>query len=425
MHRQADFRPAPVFDAMGENGWRVYLAAIAVSFIVLIEPAPTDILFVLAVGFICFSRPLPGRFLSGGALTGIILFVLFSILSFVFVVNSPARAFLALGTDFYMIAIFALTAYFLHHRGDRGFAIVMLALTAGAVVASLIALAAVLDLLQADFLWRDRHRIRVKATFKDPNVFGPFLVPSILFSAWIALVSQRFRILALGVFSLMLFALIVTYSRGAWVHAVISLAAISVMFLVHRRTANPALMGLVLILLGLFSFLMFFAEEVVASLEDSFFSKRLSLQGYDDSRFSNLADSVQQIFNNPLGIGPTQARFKFGYWPHNAFISTALHNGLPATLGLVLIYFASLFRCTGKVLAQRPGWTKYAFILAILIGLAVLMQVIGANRWRHLYLICGMAFGVYTSDRILPGIDMPVLRKHLRPTRMSVYKAES
>lgn len=393
-----------VSDGAAEISWRVYVFAILLSFFVVVEPAPTDLVFFIALGIFCFSRPKKVSLLSGTALTGVLLYLGFSVLSLMFAEFAVTLAVRAVAIEFYMIALFLLTAYFMHTRGDKAFATVLTALTLGAILASFVAIVALLDLIpNSDILFRgDGSRVRVKATFKDPNVFGPFLVPSLLFVVWVIVESARFRILALGALGLILISLLSTYSRGAWIHAFISLSVLGTALLVYRQTARPTFMGIICFAILTLATILLFFDQITARLSDSFLAQRLSLQSYDDTRFGFVADAARQIWEHPLGIGPFQARFVYGYLPHNTFVAFAMHNGIFACLGLILIYGASMARCAVKIIDQRPGWTKYALIFSILLGLIVLMQVVGAIHWRHLYLVCGMAFGTYTTDRLLP-----------------------
>ncbi|MDW3223627.1 MAG: hypothetical protein R8G34_12215 [Paracoccaceae bacterium] len=391
-------------DAAGETSWRIYVLAIMLSFFVVVEPAPTDLVFIIALGVFCFSRPVKTAFLSGAALIGVFLYLVFSVLSLVFVQYVPIFAVRAVAIEFYMIALFVMTAYFMKTRGDQAFATVLAALTIGGVLASFVAIAALLDLIpNSDILFRgDGARYRVKATFKDPNVFGPFIVPSLLFVTWVVVESARFRLIALGAMGLLLISLLSTYSRGAWVHAFISLSFFSLALLIYRPTARPTLTAIVWVIILICGTVLFFLDQITARLTDSFLAQRLSLQSYDTSRFGYVADAARQIWEHPLGIGPFQARYVYGYLPHNTFVAFAMHNGIFACLGLILIYGSASIRCMAKIIAQRPGWTKYALVFSILLGLLVLMQVVGAIHWRHLYLVCGMAFGTYTTDRLLP-----------------------
>lgn len=403
-----------VSDAVGETSWRIYVFAILVSFFVVVEPAPTDLFFMIAVAFFCFSRPAKVAFLSGTAWIGVFLYLAFSVLSLHFVQYFFIGALRAVVIEFYMIGLFVLTAYFMKTRGDAAFAMILGMFALGGVLASFITIVALLDLVpNSEIFFRgEGTRYRVQATFKDPNVFGPYLVPGILFLVWVVAESAKFRMLALACLGLLLVSLISTYSRGAWVHTLISLSFFSIALLNYRPTARPTFVAMLCVIIMALATVLLFLDQITTRLADSFLASRLSLQSYDTSRFDYVADAAQQIWTHPLGIGPFQARFVYGYLPHNTFVAFAMHNGILACLGLILIYGAAMARCAVKMFAQRPGWTKYALVFAVLLGLLVLMQVVGAIHWRHMYLVCGLAFGTYTSNRLLP--DPPVKKKRKR-----------
>ncbi|MEL7166216.1 MAG: O-antigen ligase family protein [Pseudomonadota bacterium] len=380
--------------------WRIYLLCLFLSFFVMIEPAPTDLVFF--IGFACLLlTPLQGgRFLSAFAVVGVALYLIFSVNSLFFVDIAFILSLRAVAIEFYMILLFLVTAYFVAHKGDEAFFWILMALTLGALVSAFIGYLALADAVpRSDVFFRGEGvRNRLKSTFKDPNVFGPFLVPSILFTAWLMVSSRKFRVFGAVSFGMLLVVLIATLSRGAMVHVAVSLFIFFIALLIHNRSAKPTFMVFLVGSSMVCIVVAFFVEEIVQALEGSLLASRLSLQSYDNSRFSHVASSVQHMLEHPMGIGPFQARFKYGYLPHNTFVAFGLHNGIPAAIGLALIYLAAMGRCFMKMIDQKLGWTKYAFVFAVLAGLLILMQVVGTIHWRHMYVVCGLAFGVYVTD---------------------------
>nr|WP_255455352.1 O-antigen ligase family protein [Salipiger sp. PrR002] len=203
-----------------------------------------------------------------------------------------------------------------------------------------------------------------------------------------------------GLFSLvfLLVVLIASLSRGAMIHAGISLFLMMIVLLIHGRSARPTFLTFIGLCVLVCVVALTLMDQITAALDNSLMGQRMSLQSYDDTRFSNVADAANRVLENPLGIGQGQSRYLYGYLPHNTFVAFALQNGIAASLGLLLIYLAAMGRCLVKVLDKQPGWTKYAFVLSILCGLLVLMQVVGSSHWRHLYIVCGLAFGNYRTD---------------------------
>jgi hypothetical protein len=62
---------------------------------------------------------------------------------------------------------------------------------------------------------------RAKAAFKDPNVYGPFLIWPALFIMY-RMLAQRIHILDVGVLAILAFGLLLSFSRGAWFHFAVS-----------------------------------------------------------------------------------------------------------------------------------------------------------------------------------------------------------
>src|SRR5207248_3493590 len=154
-------------------------AAIAIGVFLLaavrFQPAPTDLLFAvliavgLATGRIDFRRlPSTAALLIGGFLT-------LNLVSAVDVVN-PVRAASFFAITFY-VAVFGLwfATYVSSVRRAR---LVVRAYIAAAVISALLSTLALLLPIPGHHLFT---RIgRAEGLFKDPNVFGPFLVPAAL-----------------------------------------------------------------------------------------------------------------------------------------------------------------------------------------------------------------------------------------------------
>jgi len=62
---------------------------------------------------------------------------------------------------------------------------------------------------------------RVSATFKDPNVYGPFLIFPLLLLI-IGFMTRGIRITGLVIMAALLGGLFLSFSRGAWIHFIVS-----------------------------------------------------------------------------------------------------------------------------------------------------------------------------------------------------------
>ncbi|MEM8979245.1 MAG: hypothetical protein AAGD04_07160 [Pseudomonadota bacterium] len=397
-------RPSRAVIDWHKAGWRTYLACIALSFFVMLEPAPTDLVFCIALGMMLLAPIQPVKLFGPFVTLGLILFLWFSVLSLFFVTDLFFAAYRAIVIEIYISLLFVLTAYFVKVSGDKAFRLILVMLFLGGLLTSLIGVLAYLDLIpQRQLFFRDDYLKRIRSTFKDPNVLGPYLVPSILAGIWIVLTSPKLRWMVGFATVLMIAALVITYSRGAWAHFIVSLSVFGCFMLVNRQTYFAAFVALIAVGCGGMLAAVYYSDALGAALGDSYFSRRLSFQSYDTKRFDLILRALFDMTGTPLGIGPYQSRVFYGWEPHNSFALLGLQNGLFALLGYVLICVGAIWRCATKVLAQEDGWFKYAFILSVLIGLMVVSQVVSSLHWRHLYVVLGLAFGDYKTNQFFEG----------------------
>ncbi|MEO1365297.1 MAG: O-antigen ligase family protein [Pseudomonadota bacterium] len=384
--------------------WRIYLVCIGTSFFVIVEPAPTDALFLLALGTLLLAKLRPVRLIGPIETIAILLFVWFTLFS----LSSGAilhlfSALRAAGIQMYMILLFLVTAYFAHIGGDRAFRTILIALAVAGVIAASIGIMAYLSIIPhsiSGLFFRDEFQTRVSSTFKDPNVLGPFLVPTVLFTLWLALSGTRHRVRAGAAFVICLFCLVITYSRGAWVHMAISGLLFGGFLLLNRRTAMATFGSTLAVIIAALLAASVLSGDIAAWIDDSYLGTRLSLQDYDSERFEAMKLALGWVAERPFGLGPNQVSANYGRYPHNTPINLAVNNGVLAAVGFVLLFLAAVYRCLVKTIQQRAGWIKYAFILSVLMGLMVLINVVPALHWRHMYVVLGLAYGQYRSNAL-------------------------
>src|SRR5690606_9303270 len=82
---------------------------------------------------------------------------------------------------------------------------------------------------------------RATGTFNDPNVFGPFLVAPIFFLAMKLSTAQRLRALwMLAPLGLLVMAVLLSFSRGAWGNLLLSAAVFLALTLATSRSSQQA-----------------------------------------------------------------------------------------------------------------------------------------------------------------------------------------
>lgn len=244
---------------------------------------------------------------------------------------------------------------------------------------------------------------RAAGTFKDPNVFGSFLVLPAVYALHLALEKPLHRAaLPLAMFGFLSFAVFVSFSRAAWGLLAISVAAYAYLSAVTtpslaKRTKIAALAGagLALATIGILAALQ---NETVANL----LAERASLtQSYDvgpQGRFGGQLKAIQLILEHPFGIGAQE--FVSHYHSeeaHNVYLSMMLNAGWVGgsvyTI-IVLVTLALGFRYAFQRTAVTPYFqiTYVCFAVIALEGL-----IIDSDHWRHFYLLLAITWGLMAA----------------------------
>ncbi len=247
---------------------------------------------------------------------------------------------------------------------------------------------------------------RAAGTFKDPNVLGTFLVPPICFVAMRVLSGQIGLLRGAFLISVPIFAVFLSFSRGAWGVAIASLGMIVLMMFITAPSAAQrarlvafSLAGLAFLVGGLLLALSF--ESI-----NEIFAERASLnQSYDQGvqgRFGNQLRSIPLLLDSPNGFGPLRFRFYFPEDPHNVYINAFASYGWLggfAYLALTLITFQIGFRA----MFIRSPWQKETIVIwSALIVLMLQGMQIDTDHWRHFYMLLGMGWGLAAISLIGP-----------------------
>src|SRR6201999_418133 len=95
---------------------------------------------------------------------------------------------------------------------------------------------------------------RARALFKDPNVFGPFLVPAILLLMQETLEPRLLRsgrFFKLVMTAILLCGILFSYSRAAWLNFAVGVVAMGIIFALRRGGARRAFVFAGVMALGL------------------------------------------------------------------------------------------------------------------------------------------------------------------------------
>jgi O-Antigen ligase len=251
---------------------------------------------------------------------------------------------------------------------------------------------------------------RVSATFKDPNVYGPFLIFPLLM-LMIELLTRRITVAGLAVMALLSGGLFLSFSRGAWIHSMTS-AAVCVLLLLAvtrdpRKRARIVALGAAA---ALAAALLVIALISVGSIHDMFVERAKAIQPYDSGpggRFTLQRLALDVILAHPNGLGPFEFSHMFGIQQHNVYLEGFLVYGwLGGMTYLTLVAVTLAIGLRGALIAAP--WQPYlAAAYAVFVGEVVEGIIVDTDHWRHFFLMLGLIWGLSVAT-------LNARRRHLR-----------
>ncbi len=364
---------------------------------VRLEPAPADIVFAVAIAVAVATGAVRlGRApLSVTAL--VVLFLALNLLAAVEVADaSRAAEFFAITLYLGIFAVW-LAAYVSSARRAR---LVVVAYLVAAVVSAAVACLALFTPLPAANAFVDGPR--AQGLFKDPNVFGPFLVPAALILMEESVAPRLLRLRT--VTKLLLLSIVVTgvlfsFSRAAWLNLAVGTAVLLVILALRRGGARRAMTLFVVLLLA--SVALFGA--VSATSTASFLRQRASFQVYDVDRFGAQVSGIDLATQYPLGIGPGQFERVSELSAHSTYVRALAEQGV---LGMV-VFFALMLLTLGFAARNAAAGTTTmgigsAALLAAWCGLLANSLFIDTLHWRHLWLVAALIWAGAAVARAYP-----------------------
>ena len=242
---------------------------------------------------------------------------------------------------------------------------------------------------------------RVSATFKDPNVYGPFLIfPLLLLS--IDFMTRRLRLTGLAILVFLIGGLLLSFSRGAWAHFAIS-AAVTIALLLaaapEPRMRTRILLFSIAALIGMALFVV--ALISIPAVHDMFLERAKAIQPYDigpGGRFWEQRLALGVILESPNGLGPFEFFRQFGTQQHDVYMQAFLVYGWiggAAYLALVMVTLAAGFRAA---LVPAP-WQAYLIAAyAAFVGEAIEGFIVDTDHWRHFFLVLGLVWGLTAAS---------------------------
>lgn len=380
----------------------VVFIALAVSSILVIDPSPTDpiVLFLLIIGSMT-RRFLPDRAHVPSYLTlPLGLFVisyLISVLSGNFVLGSINWIYVGSFVVKVAFAIF-LPLYVTSLRALR---FVLAGYLFSCILVAGLSFAASVDLLPASEALKPTEGIRFAALMNDPNVFGSFLVPAVIWLLDDLIFPKLWKkaVIAKLVFMLLLaLASVLSLSRGTWVNLGVGL----VVYLVVGSRTLP-LRKMLYVGLALTGILLI-AIRVLYALDLMHWLFTRTIDAGDLYRFQVQGLAISRSLVNIFGLGPGQAQNVFGMPPHNLFVQVISENGWLSAVAFIIFIGSITFRLMRRTFSRNHNrlGLSYQVALACWLGLLANSFVIDVLYWRIFWLLVGLTIAlVANEDRII------------------------
>jgi O-Antigen ligase len=377
----------------------------AATFVTIIEPAPSDLLFVVAL--CSFYRS--GLNISAAIAPLIAFLLLYNVggfLSYLQIADDDkAQMFVITSTYMAIMAVFV--AFYISMDTLQRFELIKRALTIAAVIASIIGLIGYMRIGgfrggSPDFQSEVAAYSRAVGLFKDPNVFSTYLIfPALMLVQGFMLGTQHHKVVSGICLIIILAALFLAFSRGAWISFSFSfLMMVGFTFVLAPSNAMRSriifftVLGLVVVAV-LMAILL--SIEQVRNLFLDRFTLVKSYDAGETGRFGNQLNSIRLLMDRPLGFGPFQFRNIFGIDPHNVYINSFGSYGWLGGISYLVMIVTTLFVGL-RSLVMRTPWQNFAIVVYCPMVTTIFQGVqIDTDHWRHFYWLLGLTWGLFAA----------------------------
>lgn len=247
---------------------------------------------------------------------------------------------------------------------------------------------------------------RAMGMFKDPNVYGPFLILPLLFLLQRMLV-KRIDIIGLGTAGVIMFGLLLGFSRGSWFVFAVGLAVTIVLNFLTAPTARIRMRILGLSIAGLAALAVLLVLLLTMTSLGSMFTQRAQLiQSYDvgtGGRFVLQQLAIGSVLEFPNGMGPFEFSRVFGLQQHNVYLQSFLVYGWGGGFAYVLLVLSTTWIAFANTIKRTP-WQGYAIAAAgTWLGLVLEGFIIDTDHWRTFFLVLGLIWGLTAATRAAAG----------------------
>lgn len=384
------------------------LAAFGLLGFVSFEPAPSDLLFLLLIAVLLFKERERLKSIKPFPLIHLAVFI-FLATNFTALdsIRSPMVAARYVLITIYLLSFFYFSRLYVNSRPTLK--IVLSGYLLAASISALVAFSGLFNfgILESQILFGGQRwdgYFRLQGFFKDPNVFGPFLVPGIL----LLFEDLRHpgllrgpRLLKMAILILLTLAVIFSFSRAGYLNLGVAILFYLLILAKTEHLKDFALtVGLVVLILLI--------PVLTLTERPDFFGLNLektknivfSSQTYDTARFAAQEKALKVGVSKPFGIGPGQYHIRYRMGTHSLYLRVLAEQGwLGITALLMLIATIIVFLLRVIRFPSSPFQRSLAtIVLASLIAILANSFFIDTLHWRHFWLLLGLAWAIRESS---------------------------
>jgi hypothetical protein len=364
--------------------------------IAFIEPSPYDFVSLIAM---------PMWFIGGfrihrGIVPFVILIILYNLAGFIALVpywNEPDPRMFMLQSLYLAVTAIFFVAFF-NERTDERISLCLKAFAASTVFGAMTGIIGYFNVAGTGEIFATYGR--AAGTFKDPNVFGSYLIMGALYFLQLVMFGHgRSLIAVVCLFCLFLvdmLGIFLSFSRGSEGAFLIAVTMMVGLTFVTTQQASMRRRVVIWIVGALIAGALVLIAILSIDSVRELFLQRLQAPGeeYDDPRFMNQLRSLPLLLDRPNGFGPLRFRLWFDLEPHSSYVNGFASYGWFG--GFMFLTLVGMTTFVGFRLALvRSPFQNFALVVWPALMAFLLQGVqIDIDHWRHVYLMLGMIWGM-------------------------------
>ncbi len=373
----------------------IYIAVLASS-VAFIEPSPHDALMgLLAVSCliagVCFDRKVTVMFVL------LLIWNAGGLLSLTNVLEREKTVQYAV-TSVYLAVAATLWACILAENTMQRLAVLRSAYVLTAVLAGFLGILGYFNVAGFGQYFTDNNR--AMGMFKDPNVFGPFLIwPSVALME--RMLVRRISVIDVGALGILVVALLLSFSRGAWAHFALSAGIVIGLSFLTARNVSTRMRIFVMSAVAVGLLVVFVAILLsIPAIYQMFEVRAHLIQSYDvgqGGRFRLQEEAVAEVLRYFNGMGPFGFAAQHVQQQHNVYLQAFLVYGWVGGVSYIMLVLSTLWVGLRSAFSATP-WQGYAIVaFAVFAGEVAESFIIDTDHWRHFFLLLGMVWGLWAA----------------------------